>query len=138
MNEYRFGDLTVGMRESFKYIVTEQKMSLFCELSGDVNPLHTNDEFAQEHGFSGRVVYGLLSASLISYFGGVLLPGKFCIIQQMESKFTSPVFVGDELEVIGEVSELYDSVQRAVVKIIIKNQEGKKVVKATLYVGFLE
>jgi acyl dehydratase len=56
----------------------------------------------------------------------------------VESKFVAPVFIGDELEVCGTVRELNDSVKQAVIKIIMKNQEGKKVLRGTLCVGFLE
>jgi 3-hydroxybutyryl-CoA dehydratase len=106
-------------------------------LSGDTNPLHTKAEFAREHGFDGRVVYGMLTASLISTLGGVYLPGKYCIIQQVETKFLSPVYIGDELTVKGTVSSLYESVRRAQIKIEMRNQRGQKVVKAVLDVGFL-
>jgi 3-hydroxybutyryl-CoA dehydratase len=138
MNEYRFEDLSVGQSESFTYSVTEEKMNMFCELSGDTNPLHTESEFACEHGFDGRVVYGMLTASLISTFGGVYLPGKYCIIQQVETKFLSPVYIGDELTVKGTVSSLYESVRRAQIKIEMRNQKGQRNVKAVLDVGFLE
>jgi 3-hydroxybutyryl-CoA dehydratase len=138
MNEYRFEDLSVGQSESFTYSVTEEKMNMFCELSGDTNPLHTESEFAREHGFAGKVVYGMLTASLISTLGGVYLPGKYCIIQQVETKFLSPVYIGDELTVKGTVSSLYESVRRAQIKIEMRNQKGQRNVKAVLDVGFLE
>ena len=38
MNEYRFKDLVIGQAESFQYIVTEDKMKMFQELTGDNNP----------------------------------------------------------------------------------------------------
>jgi acyl dehydratase len=138
MKEYRYGDLTIGESEYFKYLVTEHDMDLFREMSGDDNPLHTDVNFAKRHGFKDRVVYGMLSASLVSYLGGMLLPGRYCIIQQVECKFVAPVFIGDELDVCGTVKELNDSVKQAIIKIIMKNQNGDKVVRATLYAGFLE
>ena len=70
--------------------------------------------------------------------GGLYLPGKFCIIQQVEAKFISPVFVGDTLTVTGMVRELDESVQRAVIQIAITDGEQQKKVKAKLYAGFLE
>jgi 3-hydroxybutyryl-CoA dehydratase len=138
MNEYRFKDLEIGHEEVFEYVVTEEKMNLFQRLSGDNNPLHVDEDFAKKHGFENRVVYGMLSASLISTCGGVYLPGKYCLIQQVESKFLAPVFIGDVLSVKGIVSELNESVQQAVIKIEIRNQTSKKVVRAKLSVGFLE
>ena len=138
MNEYRFKDLVIGQKESFEYIVTEEKMKMFKGLTGDNNPLHTDSEYALQHGFINRVVYGMLSASLISTLGGVYLPGRFCLIQQVECKFTSPVYVGDVLTVKGTVKELNESVQQAVIKVEIRNQKSEKVVRGLLSVGFLE
>lgn len=138
MNEYKFNDLSIGQEEYFLFEVTERKMQLFQELSGDNNPLHTEQQFAQDHGFENRVVYGMLSASLISTLGGVYLPGKYCLIQQVEHKFCSPVFVGDILTVKGTVSELNETVQQAIIKIEIRNQKSAKVVRGKLSVGFLE
>lgn len=138
MKEYHFNDLTEGLEESFSYIVTAEKMSLFCSLTGDENPLHMEETFAVEHGFLNRVVYGMLTASLISTLAGMYLPGKYCLIQEVDSKFVSPVYIGDELLVKGVVRELSESVQQAVIKVEITNQNHKKVVRGTLKVGFLE
>lgn len=138
MNEYRFNDLLIGQSEEFKCQITKEKLSLFRELSGDINPLHNDEPFAIEYGYSGRVVYGMLTASLISTLGGVYLPGKYCLIQQVESKFLSPVYINDILIVRGIVKELNECVQQAVIKVEIENQASKKVLKGTLKVGFLE
>lgn len=138
MNEYKFTDLKVGLTEEFEFEVTAEKVDLFRKLSGDYNSLHLDANFAREHGFKDQVVYGMLSASLISTLGGVYLPGKYCLIQQIETKFLAPVFVGDILTVLGKVIELNDTVQRAIIKIEMRNQNNQKVVKAKLDVGFLE
>lgn len=76
MNEYKFCDLKIGMTEAFEYVVTEEKMKEFLLLSGDENPLHIDGQFAREHGFKDRVVYGMLTASLFSKLGGGKTPGK--------------------------------------------------------------
>lgn len=139
INEYKFQDLKIGLKESFQYEVTVEKIEKFRELTGDINPLHINEDFAENYGFSGRVVYGMLSASLISTLGGVYLPGRYCLIHQIEGcKFISPVYIGDVLTVTGTVKELMDSVRQAVIQVSIRNQESKKVLKAILKVGFLE
>lgn len=138
MNAYKFQDLKIGLCESFEWEITEEMMRSFLQMTGDVNPLHNEEKFAIEHGFESRVVYGMLTASLISTLGGVYLPGKFCLIQQVETKFAAPVFIGDVLNISGTVKELNESVQQAVIKVEIKNQKGKKVVRGNLYVGFLE
>ncbi len=138
MNEYRFEDLKVGQEEYFTVTVTEEMMQQFLDLSGDSNPLHIDGEFAQEQGYQDKVVYGLLTTSFISRLVGVLLPGKFCLLQGIDVKYTRPVYVGDILIVKGIVDELHPSVQRAEIKIEIINQDEKKVVKGKAEVGFLK
>lgn len=138
MNEYKFRELFIGMQESFDHTVTLEDLQKFLDITGDINPLHNDSEFAREHKFSGRVVYGMLSASLISTLGGVYLPGKYCLIQQVETKFALPVYVGDTLTVTGTIKELNESVQQAVIRVEIKNQKGEKVIRGSLKVGFLE
>ena len=138
MNTYKFEELRIGQTESFEYKITSEKMNIFRELSGDCNPLHNDELYAKKYGYDGRVVYGMLSALFISTLGGIYLPGKYCIIQQIDCKFVSPVYVGDIITVKGSIKELNESVRQAVIKVEMKNQAEKKVVRAILKVGFLE
>ena len=109
MRAYGIKDITVGMSESFQVNITEDMMQKFFDITGDENPLHMSGDFAKSRGFEDRVVYGMLTASLISTLGGCYLPGKFCLIQGIEVKFAKPVFIGDELVVTGKISRVdYD------------------------------
>lgn len=137
MNEYRFGDLTLGMEESFGKEITGEMMEDFRRLSGDINPLHCETDFARERGYKDRVVYGMLTASLISTLGGVFLPGKYCLIQSVETKFTRPVYIGDVLTVTGKVAELHENVNQIKIQVTIANQNGEKVCKGILKAGIL-
>lgn len=135
MNAYGFEDLWIGQSESFERTITSDMLEKFRELSGDMNPLHTDQEFAREHGFADRVVYGMLTASFISALGGVYLPGKYCLIQSVEIKFAKPVFVGDTIQIIGEVMEIHEHVNQVVIKVTMVNQHGLKVCRGILKAG---
>lgn len=137
MNHYGYEDLAVGMTERFSVAITEDMLNAFHSLSGDPNPLHTDADFAREHGFSDKVVYGLLTTSLLSRLCGEYLPGEHCLIQGVEVKFLQPVFVGDMLQVRGTVCELHDSVQQVTVKAEMRNQRDEKVLRAVIKVGVL-
>lgn len=138
MNNYKFEDLKIGQEESFSVTITEEMMKLFLELSDDTNPLHNDEEFALSQGYQNKVVYGLLTTSFISKLVGVLLPGKYCLLQGVDIKYSKPVYEGDILIVKGTVDELHESVKRAVIKVVIINQDEKKVVKGKVEVGFLK
>ena len=137
MNEYRFEDLEIGKTESFEVTVTAEMMNSFLNISGDTNPLHNDEQFAKDQGYDNKVVYGLLTTSFISKLVGVLLPGKYCLLQGVEVKYLRPVYVGDILSVTGTVDELHESVKRTGIKAVITNQDNKKVVKGKADVGFL-
>ena len=132
MNNYKFDELTVGMTESFKVTITEEMLDAFKGITGDVNPLHNDEEFAKAKGHPGRVAYGMLTASFLSTLAGVYIPGERSLIQQVETKFAKPVYIGDELTVTGEITELVESVQRLELKVTITNQDGKKVLRGSM------
>ena len=132
MNNYKFEELNVGMTESFKVLITEEMLDAFKGITGDVNPLHNDEEFAKAKGHPGRVAYGMLTASFLSTLAGVYIPGERSLIQQVETKFAKPVYIGDELTVTGEITELVESVQRLELKVTITNQDGKKVLRGTM------
>ncbi|MDO4197517.1 MAG: MaoC family dehydratase [Erysipelotrichaceae bacterium] len=138
MKEYRFEDLEIGMSESFTVEITEKMVNDFlCDID-DTNPLHTDSKFAKEQGYQDRVVYGMLTNALLSKLVGVYLPGKYCLLQGVESEFKKPVYIGDVLTVTGTVEELHPSVKRMSVKAVITNQNNKKVVRSKIEVGFLK
>ena len=138
MNNYTFEELSIGQSESFEVTVTAEMMDSFLKISGDINPLHNDKNFAKEQGYADKVVYGLLTTSFISKLVGVLLPGEKCLLQGVEVKYLRPVYIGDTLLVTGIVDELHESVQRASIKVSISNQDNKKVVKGKAEVGFLK
>ena len=58
-------DLAEGQKiESERRVVSAADIDAFCELSGDHNPLHTDDEHARAAGFAGRIAHGLLVLSI--------------------------------------------------------------------------
>ena len=135
MNEYKYEEIETGHKESFTVTVTEDMMKAFRDMTGDINPLHNDEDYAASHGHSGRVVYGMLTASLLSTLAGVYLPGKRSLIQEVKIKFAKPVYIGDELTVEGVVEEKHDAFSLIVLKVAIRNQNGDKVCRATMRVG---
>lgn len=138
MNEYTIQDCKAGLKASFQYKVTEQKQMDFCNVSGDVNPLHIDENFAQKSGRPRRVVYGMLQGALYSQLVGVHLPGKYCLLQDIKITFMTPVYINDELTVVGEVKDVDERYKRISVKAYILNQNNKKVSRALISVGIIK
>ena len=138
MNTYTIETIEAGMTASFTQTVTAEWFEHFLAISGDDNPLHTDEAFATERGYRDRVLYGLCTAALYSCLAGVYLPGKYCLLQQCDVSFVKPVFAGDVLTVSGSVQEVDERFARVKIKAEIRNAEGEKVSRATLYCGFLK
>ncbi|MBR5116543.1 MAG: MaoC family dehydratase N-terminal domain-containing protein [Lachnospiraceae bacterium] len=138
MNRYRLEDLVEGQTEQFTVTVTEEMQEQFFRMTGDSNPLHRDGAFAAAQGYSDRVVYGMLTASLISTMAGVYLPGEYCLLMEVLSKFSHPVFPGDILTVSGQVAEIDRVFQTIDVKTRIMNGQGVSVYRGRYRAGFLK
>ncbi|MEA4911734.1 MAG: MaoC family dehydratase [Oscillospiraceae bacterium] len=137
MNTYSIDDLAPGIEECFTVTVTEEMLEHFRDLSGDVNPLHCDGDFAKARGYKGRVVYGMLAASLYSTLAGVYLPGRDCLLHEVDVKFKKPVFVGDTLTVTGVVRDVSAALGRVEIEGKTVNQDGVTVNKAVIQAGVL-
>ena len=138
MNEYTIEEIQVGMSASFKKLITKEMEDSFRVITGDENPLHKEDDFALEisgGNFKGHAAFGMLTASFYSTVAGMYLPGKYSLIHSFdEISFMKPVFVGDELTVYAEVIDKDEALKMIRLKIIIKNQDNKKVSRAKMKV----
>lgn len=135
MNKYRYEQIEQGMEESFCVTITEDMLEKFSDITGDCNPLHNDTAYAKGRGYEGRVCYGMLTASFLSTLAGVYMPGERSLIHSVETKFVKPVFVGDTLTVCATVAEKNDLFSAITLKILIKNQNGDKVVRGKMQIG---
>ena len=119
-----FAELTIGTEASLSKKVTAEEMARFAELSGDHNPLHTDEAFARAAGFDTRVVYGQLLHAYVSALAGMQLPGKHCLLLSTDLNFKHPTFLNDTVTVTGKVASRIDSLQVIAVEVRITNQHG--------------
>lgn len=138
MNAYTVSDLREGLEESFSTTVTAEMMQKFCDITGDVSPIHVDEAYAKARGHAGRVVYGMLCAGLFSTLAGVYLPGETCLLHSVDVKFAKPVYIGDTLTVRGRVGEVSEAFRQITVKVDITNQHGQKVTRGSYKAGVAE
>ena len=111
---YAIEELSVGMTALFAKTVTEADIVLFAGISGDINPVHLNHEFAAETIFEGRIAHGLLTASFISTVIGTRLPGPGAIYLKQSLNFKAPVRAGDTVKARATITAI-DTQRRRVV-----------------------
>lgn len=109
-------DLEIGMVRSLQKIVTDQDIEMFAEISTDRNPVHLDDQYAQDTIFEGRIAHGMLTAGLISAVIGEQLPGHGTVYLGQTLKFMAPVRPGDMVEAVVEVLSIDHSRRRVQLK----------------------
>ncbi|MFM2354439.1 MAG: hypothetical protein RLZZ528_175 [Pseudomonadota bacterium] len=88
-------DMEIGMTRYLQKQVTDRDIALFAEVSTDRNPVHLDEQYAQDTIFEGRIAHGILTASLISAVIGEQLPGHGAVYLSQSLKFMAPVRPGD-------------------------------------------
>ncbi|MEM9011966.1 MAG: MaoC family dehydratase [Pseudomonadota bacterium] len=99
-------DLEVGMSRSRAKTFGDREIELFADVSSDRNPVHLDEDYAQETFFAGRIAHGMLTASLISAVIGEQLPGHGTVYLGQTLKFRAPVRPGDRVEATVTVREI--------------------------------
>lgn len=112
VNQYFLEDLEVGMRAEYSRVVTEEMIESFAEVSGDYNPLHLDDNYAEATIFKGRIAHGILSASFISKVFGTVMPGKGSVYISQTLRFLAPVRIGDAVVTVVEVTAIEHAKRR--------------------------
>ncbi len=123
-----FDELEIGTQGRYCKTLSERDIVLFGDTSGDINPLHFDEEFASNTLFNSRIAHGMWSAGLISTCIGIVMPGPGSIYLAQELKFRLPVRIGDSLTAIVTVKEKIDKRKIVVIDCQVINQNGKTVV----------
>ena len=122
-------ELAPGQSAQVSKTISETDVYLFAGITGDLNPAHINQRYAEETRFGGRIAHGMLSAGLISAVIGMQLPGPGTIYVKQDLKFLSPVRIGDTVTAMVTVKELNQDRNRAVLETICENQDGTKLIE---------
>jgi 3-hydroxybutyryl-CoA dehydratase len=119
-NGYFIEDLTIGLSASYGKTISEADIVLFAGVSGDTNPVHLDQTFAEKTPFKTRIAHGMLSAGFISTVIGTKLPGPGAIYMSQTLRFKAPVKIGDTVTATCTVTEIIPEKKRAVLQTICK------------------
>ena len=120
-------ELNVGDAAEFSKTISESDVYLFAGVTGDLNPAHINEAYAQKTFFKTRIAHGMLSAGFISAVLGNQLPGPGSIYVRQELNFLAPMRIGDTITARVEVVEKNAEKNRVKLRTTCVNQDGVKV-----------
>jgi len=122
-------EFKVGMRKEFCRTFTRKDTEIMADLIGDHNPFHYEGEFIKKTRFKKPIVHGLLVGGMISHFGGDFFPGPGCLADIIELKFLKPVFFGETIKAVAEITEVDKKSNRLTFSMECFNVKGEKVVE---------
>lgn len=127
-------ELELGMAAELTRAYDEWDIYTFAALTGDLNPAHVDQAFAEQTIFKGRIAHGMLTASLISAVVGTRLPGPGSIYLTQSLKFLRPVRVGDTVTARVAVIEIVKEKNLVTLQTTCADQKGERMLEGTALV----
>lgn len=119
-----YDELTIGLTASQTRTLSKQDIAAFAAVSGDDNPAHLDEDYADQTLFRGVIGHGMWGAALISKLLGTSLPGPGTIYLEQTLRFLAPVRVGDTLSITATVISKEDHNHQVELDCQINNQAG--------------
>jgi acyl dehydratase len=131
LGNFTYDEISIGQTARYSKLIEERDIQLFAAVSGDVNPVHLDAEFAAGTAFGERIAHGMLTGAIISAALAMELPGPGTVYLSQSLKFRLPVKLGDTVTVLLEVTDKQDRRRLVTLDCKASNQAGKVVATGT-------
>ena len=126
-----FDEIAIGDSASLSRSLSKDDIALFAVMSGDVNPAHLDEPYAESSMFHRIIGHGMWGGSLISTVLGTRLPGPGTIYLGQDLSFRKPVGLGDTITVTVTAKEKRPEKHIVVFDCRCVNQKGEEVITGT-------
>jgi 3-hydroxybutyryl-CoA dehydratase len=116
--------------ESVVKHITQEKINLYAEASGDFNPVHIDESFAAKTPLGGTIAHGMLNLAYVSEVMTLAFGQSWLSGGKLRAKFKEPARPGDTLTISSKVNciEQEDDVSYANCGFECRNQKGEMIV----------
>jgi 3-hydroxybutyryl-CoA dehydratase len=121
-----FEAMQVGQTFTFRRTFTEGDVALFCGVTGDYNPYHIDQMFAESNWFGRRNIPGLLTGSMITHIGGMI----GFLAMEMHFEYVQSVYTGDTITCTVTIVEKDEEKRMVYAAASLVNQDGVEVLRA--------
>lgn len=119
--------INAGDRFYREFVITKEVMDVFSQISGDNNPIHLDDSFAQSKGFPARIAFGNILGFLISALVGVGLPTNNTMLISQSVKYRKPCFIDDTITLEASVDHVSEATGICEMKLVFTNQHNERI-----------
>jgi 3-hydroxybutyryl-CoA dehydratase len=131
LDNFTYDELTIGQTATYAKTIGERDIQLFAAVSGDVNPLHLDPDYAATTAFGERIAHGMLTGAVVSAALAMELPGPGTIYLAQSLRFRLPVKIGDTVTVELEITDKQDRRKTVTLDCKVFNQHRKLVAGGT-------
>jgi acyl dehydratase len=121
--------LEVGQRARRTKTITAHDVELYAEVTGDLNPLHFDSEFAARTRFGRLVAQGGITAGMLNALVAMDLPGPGTVFMSQSLRYLAPTYLGDTLTAEVEILSMKPDKPVCQLKATITNQDGTVVLE---------
>ena len=110
--------------------ITQEKIKLYAEASGDFNPIHVDESFAAKTPLGGTIAHGMLNLAYVSEMMTMAFGRSWLSGGKLRARFKEPARPGDTLTISGKIDciEQKDGVLYANCSFECRNQKGETLV----------
>ena len=120
------------IRHSFS--ISREDVEVFGQLTGDLNPIHFDENFAVASRFGRTIVHGVLATGFISRVLGMDFPGPGTVFLEQSIRFVRPMYVDEQYEVVIKVERIVPEKARAYLTTDIVGSDGYEAIVGTALV----
>ncbi|MDC0939979.1 hypothetical protein OAR76_00500 [Candidatus Pelagibacter sp.] len=118
-NRFSINDIKKDMKIILKKKMNKKYFDLSIKNLNDSAPIHKNDQWAQRLGLKKKIFPGFAVTSPFSKMIGMYLPGKNCVIMNIDFKFKKPTFQNDNLLYVCKVKKIVKSLNVVILNLLV-------------------
>ena len=84
-------------------VVTQDNILRYSVISGDFNPIHTDEKFASTSPFGKRIAHGMMTLAYLSEMLNHAFGHRWVESGALKVRFKNPAYPGDRLKTWGKV-----------------------------------
>ena len=129
--ELKSSEIVVGaLLPAIQHTITQDRINMYAEASGDHNPIHVDGEFARKTPLGGTIAHGMLVLAYISGMMTAAFGQSWLKNGKLSVRFRSPARPGDVITASGKVVRIepVEAGRMFACEVLCANQNGEVVI----------
>ena len=110
--------------------ISQEKVNLYAEASGDFNPIHIDEDFARKTPSGGTIAHGMLILAYVSQMMTSAFGQRWLYGGKLNVRFKTPARPGETVTVSGRVrvTDQKENETSITYDVLCQNQKGETII----------